>query len=87
MGQVSTFLTSNGVIHKLRQKKLDDQLNTICQKDMYSVALELAKQHSLPDVKVQEIKKSYGDYLFKKGSKGKQLNSIWDALKFVIQQK
>ncbi|CAH02507.1 tethering complex subunit PEP5 [Kluyveromyces lactis] len=68
-GASVNLLTSNGVIHKLRQKKLDDQLNTICQKDMYSVALELAKQHSLPDVKVQEIKKSYGDYLFKKGSK------------------
>ncbi|CDO95948.1 unnamed protein product [Kluyveromyces dobzhanskii CBS 2104] len=91
------LLTSNGTIHKLKQKNTDDQLSTICQKDMFPVALELAEQYALPNVKIQEIKKSYGDYLFKKDLKREAIEQYMDCIevcdpteiisKFGVEQK
>lgn len=91
------LLTSDGFIYKLKEKKLEDQIKTICQKEIYPVALKIAEQHSLPIVRIQEIRKLYADYLFKKGSKREAIEQYMESLdvcdpteiisKFGVEQK
>ncbi|CAI6620874.1 AEL_HP2_G0040320.mRNA.1.CDS.1 [Saccharomyces cerevisiae] len=64
---ITYLLTSEGVMHRITPKSLENQINIIIQKELYPFALQLAKQHSLSPLDVQEIHKKYGDYLFKKG--------------------
>ena len=66
---ITYLLTSEGVMHRITTKSLENQISIIIQKELYPFALQLAKQHSLPSLDVQEIHKKYGDYLFKKGLK------------------
>ncbi|CAI4050180.1 hypothetical protein SUVZ_13G3630 [Saccharomyces uvarum] len=66
---VTYLLTSEGVMHRITSKPLENQISIIIQKELYPFALQLAKQYSLPSLAVQEIHKKYGDYLFKKGLK------------------
>ncbi|CAI4048747.1 hypothetical protein SKDZ_13G3570 [Saccharomyces kudriavzevii ZP591] len=66
---ITYLLTSEGVMHRITTKPLENQISIIIQKDLYPFALQLAKQYSLPSLDIQEIHKKYGDYLFKKGLK------------------
>lgn len=44
---ITYLLTSEGVMHRITPKSLENQINIIIQKELYPFALQLAKQHSL----------------------------------------
>lgn len=60
------LLTLDGIIHKITEKSINEQLQIIVQKDLYPLALDFSEQYDIPLEKVQQIKKAYGDYLYKK---------------------
>ncbi|EJS44185.1 pep5p [Saccharomyces arboricola H-6] len=66
---ITYLLTSEGIMHRITTKPLENQISIIIQKELYPFALQLAKQNSLSPLDIQEIHKKYGDYLFKKGLK------------------
>ena len=63
------LLTSNGVLYKIMEKGLWEQLDIIIKKELFPFALEVAKNHGVDSLKIQEIHRTYGDYLYKKGLK------------------
>ena len=63
------LLTSNGVLYKIIEKGLWEQLDIIIKKELFPFALEVAKNHGVDPIKIQEIHRTYGDYLYKKGLK------------------
>lgn len=67
--EIALLLTSEGVMIKITEKSLDEQLDIVIQKELFPFALELAKQNSLEALKIQDIHRRYGDWLYKKGSK------------------
>ncbi|SCW01174.1 LAFE_0D06722g1_1 [Lachancea fermentati] len=63
------LLTSDGTIHKINEKSIDDKLQIVQQKELFTIALELAKQNHLDEKKVQKIRKAYADHLYKNNLK------------------
>ncbi|AMD18891.1 HBL011Cp [Eremothecium sinecaudum] len=66
----STYLvTTDGVINKITEKSVEKQIKIITQREEFSIALQVAEQHSASALRIQEIRKQYGDYLYKKNLK------------------
>ncbi|CCF56639.1 hypothetical protein KAFR_0B03420 [Kazachstania africana CBS 2517] len=63
------LLTSDTIIYNIVKKPLVERLDIAVQKEQFSFALEIAKQNNVDNVKIQNIHKKYGDYLYKKGDK------------------
>ncbi|AET38185.1 tethering complex subunit PEP5 Ecym_2458 [Eremothecium cymbalariae DBVPG len=69
-GVYSIYLvTTDGIINRITEKAIDKQLKIITQRELYPVALDIAEQHSVPELVIQEIHRQYGDYLYKKNMK------------------
>ena len=91
------LITSDGVIHRLKRKPINEQLSIICQKETFPIALEVGRQNDVSFLKLQEVRKAYGDYLFKKGMKKEAIEQYMECLdvcdptevisKFGIEQK
>ncbi|AQZ17949.1 PEP5 (YMR231W) [Zygosaccharomyces parabailii] len=77
------LLTSEGTIIKICEKSLEDQLDIAIQKELFDFALELAKQHSLDPLKIQDIHRKYGDWLYKKGSRSEAVEQYIRCLDVV----
>lgn len=75
-----SLVTTDGVIHKLKQKQIDEQLNIICSREIFPIALTLAKQNNVPLLRIQEIHKAYGDFLFKKNMKHEAIKEYVQSL-------
>lgn len=60
------LLSTDGVLYKLHEKPINQQLETIQQRELFGIALNLAKQNELDDSTILQIYKLYGDYLYAK---------------------
>ncbi|KAH7721919.1 CRE-VPS-11 protein [Aphelenchoides avenae] len=58
-------LNSDGLLSKLTEKPLKSKLDIVLKKNLYDVAIGLARRSNYPDL--HGIHKSYGDYLYRKG--------------------
>lgn len=82
-GKSSIFLlASDGVIHKINQKLIEDQLQIVTQRELFPTALQLAAQHpdKISGMKIQEIRKQYGDYLYRKNVKSEAIEQYVQCL-------
>lgn len=77
------LLTSEVLIYRITEKKLADQLEIVFNKELFPFALELADQHSLGNLKKQEIHKKYGDWLYKKGLRNEAVDEYIQCLDVV----
>lgn len=62
----TAFISNDGVLHKLVEKPQHDQLELVVQRELFPLALELAKQQHQPPVEILSIMRAYGDYLYSK---------------------
>ncbi|AAS50759.2 ABL012Cp [Eremothecium gossypii ATCC 10895] len=69
-GVYSVYLvTTDGVINRITEKPVDKQIKLITQRELYPIALQLAEQRSVSPLRIQEIRRQYGDALYKKNMK------------------
>lgn len=61
------LLSMDGVLYKLHEKPINQQLETILQRELFSIALNLANQNNLDDPTILRIYRLYGDHLYGKG--------------------
>lgn len=60
------LLSTDGILYKLHEKPINQQVEIILQRELFTIALNLANQHHLDDETLLRINKSHGDYLFEK---------------------
>lgn len=66
-GEDEVFLLStDGVLYKLREKPINQQIEIIIQRELFSIALNLAKQHNLDKKSLLRINKLHADYLYER---------------------
>lgn len=61
------LLTIDGRLFRLREIDMDAKLDILYAKSMYTLALNLAEEAGLEEIKVDKIHLKYGDYLYAKG--------------------
>lgn len=61
------LLTSDGVLYKIHEKPTNQQIELILQRELFSVAFNLAQQKKLPNETLLKIEILHGDYLYDKG--------------------
>ena len=75
-------LLGDGKLLRITEKNIKDQLSIVIQRELYPVALNLAEKHysETNENQVPEIKKLYGDYLYKKDEKTKAMDQYIECL-------
>ncbi|CEP60632.1 tethering complex subunit PEP5 LALA0_S01e15412g [Lachancea lanzarotensis] len=74
------LLTSDGTLHKITEKSITERLQIVEQKELFQIALDIAKQNRLEDIQIEEIRKRYADYLYKSGSKAAAIEQYLQCL-------
>ncbi|CCH41849.1 Vacuolar membrane protein [Wickerhamomyces ciferrii] len=59
------ILSTDGILYKFHEKDLEEQLGIVVKRDLYQVAIDLAKG-SVSESALLDIKRKYGDYLYSK---------------------
>ncbi|GAA6064060.1 hypothetical protein JCM10212_006796, partial [Sporobolomyces blumeae] len=60
-------LTESGQLHRLTEQPLQNSLSTLYQRNLFTLAVSLAKSRGLSEPDVGEIYRRYGDHLYSKG--------------------
>ncbi|CAK9441404.1 uncharacterized protein LODBEIA_P52720 [Lodderomyces beijingensis] len=58
------ILSNDGILYKLFEKPINNQIESILQRELFSVAFNLAKQSHLPVSTLLKIERLHADYLF-----------------------
>ncbi|KAI3406642.2 vps11 [Candida oxycetoniae] len=58
------LLSNDGVLYKLFEKPINSQIETILERELYTVAFNLAKQSKLPTSTLLKIQKLHGNHLY-----------------------
>ncbi|KAI5955067.1 vps11 [Candida jiufengensis] len=58
------FLSNDGVLYKIFEKPINQQIELILQRELFTVAFNLAKQQKLPTDSLLRIQKLHGDHLY-----------------------
>lgn len=58
------LLTSDGILYKIHEKPINQQIELILQRELFSVAFSLAQQKKLPNETLLKIEMLHGDYLY-----------------------
>lgn len=61
------LLTMDGLLFKLTEIEVESRLNLLYSKNMYSLAIALAGDYKLDEIKLNEIATRFGDYLYSQG--------------------
>lgn len=77
------LLTSEVLLHQVTQKPLQEQLDIVIKKELFPFALELADQHNLGSLQIQNIHKKYGDWLYRKDLKSEAVDQYIQCLDVV----
>ncbi|GMM56954.1 tethering complex subunit [Maudiozyma humilis] len=77
------LLASNGVIHRIIEKSIEDKLSIVIQKQLFQFALDIGSKQKISERKMQEIHKQFGDYLYKKGQKAEAVEQYIQCLDVV----
>ncbi|QLQ79501.1 hypothetical protein HG537_0C01480 [Torulaspora globosa] len=77
------LLTSEVLLHQVTQRPLQEQLDIVIKKELFPFALELADQHNLDPLEIQNIHKEYGDWLYKKDLKSDAVDQYIQCLDVV----
>lgn len=60
------LLSTDGILYKIHEKSLDQQIDIVIRRDLYPIAIEIA-ENNIDISKLLLIKRKYGDYLYEKG--------------------
>jgi outer membrane lipoprotein-sorting protein len=60
------LLSSDGVLYKIHEKELDQQIDIVVKRDLFPIAIQIAENH-VDTSKLLTIRRKYGDYLYDKG--------------------
>lgn len=60
------LLSTDGILYKLHEKPVNQQVEIILQRDLFSIALNLANQYHLDNETLLRINRLHGDYLYDK---------------------
>lgn len=60
------LLSTDGILYKLHEKPINQQVEIILQRDLFTIALNLANQHHLDSETLLRINRLHGDYLYEK---------------------
>lgn len=58
------LLSSDGILYRLNEKPINQQIESIIQRDLYPIAYDLAKQNGLPISSCLRIQKLYANHLY-----------------------
>lgn len=61
------IITKDGQMYQLQEKDTQTKLETLFKKNLYSVAINLAKSQSFDQTLIVDIFRRYGDHLYSKG--------------------
>lgn len=61
---------TDGIMHMIKEKDLDTRLRIVKERELYDVALEMARNLKVDEKKITQIEREYGDYLYSKGEVG-----------------
>ena len=74
------LLTNDGTLHKLTEKSIEQKLDITEQKELFPIALDLAKQNKLKPLQIENIRKKYAEYLYRKGAKAEAIEQYLQCL-------
>lgn len=60
------LLSTDGILYKLHEKPINQQVEIVLQRDLFSIAMNLATQYHLDDATLLRINRLHGDYLYEK---------------------
>ena len=60
------LLSTDGILYKLHEKPINQQVEIILQRDLFSIAMSLATQYHLDNGTLWRINRLHGDYLYEK---------------------
>lgn len=78
--EVVYLQSTDGVLYKLHEKPINQQVELISQRDLYTIALNLAKQHNLSDQITLQVTKAHAEYSYKSQDYESSINSYSDCL-------
>ena len=58
------LLTTDGVLYKINEKSINQQIEIVLQRELFSVAFNLGQQYKLPNETLLRIQILHGDYLY-----------------------
>lgn len=73
------ILSSDGILYKLHEKPLEEQLDIVVKRDLYPVAIDLAKNNVSTSV-LLDIKRKYGDYLYSRNETTEAMDQYIETL-------
>lgn len=77
------LLSNDGILYKLHEKPVNQQVEIILQRNLYSIALNLAKQYNLDKPTLLRINKMHGDYLYEKQDFDTAIDRYIDCLPLI----
>lgn len=76
------LLSSDGVLYKLHEKPINQQVELVLQRDLFTLAFSLAKQSNLPVRTLLKICKLHGEFLYKKQDYDESIKLFIKCLKY-----
>lgn len=83
-GNEAFLLSTDGVLYKLHEKPINQQVEIVIQRELFSIALNLANQHNLDSKTVMRINKIHAEYLYKKQDYDNATQKFIDCLSFFV---
>ncbi|RLV92230.1 E3 ubiquitin-protein ligase PEP5 [Spathaspora sp. JA1] len=74
------LLSGDGVLYKLHEKPINQQIELVLQRELFQVAFNLAKQSDLPSKVLLRIQRLNGDYLYNSQRYDESINVFIDCL-------
>ncbi|SCU97791.1 LADA_0H08306g1_1 [Lachancea dasiensis] len=74
------LLTSDGTLHKISERPINEKLQIVEQKELFQIAIDLAEQHKVAPIQIEEIRKKFAEYLYNNGSKSGAIEQYLQCL-------
>lgn len=79
--QKNLYLLSNeGMLYKISEKAIDQQIDSIVERELFPIAYNLALQNKLDPELLLRIQRSYGDYLYERQDFEQSINTFMKCL-------
>ncbi|KAM9895134.1 hypothetical protein OXX79_008271 [Metschnikowia pulcherrima] len=85
-GHEAYLLSTDGVLYKLLEKPINQQIESIIQRELFPTALHLAKQHNLDSKTTMRINKLHAESLFSKKDYENSTQKFIDCLPFFVDR-
>lgn len=80
------LLSSDGILYKLHEKPINQQVELVLQRDLFSLAFSLAKQSHVPVQTLLKISKLHADYMYQKQDFDESIGLFIKCLKYYTNE-